>query len=93
MSSSETAPLTPSLSAEKQSTIELHLEKSNAMKPGIIWTLKSVMSGNSARLNENMNETLAAMFPEFEATKWFQMSRSKSIYVVNHGLDPSSNQF
>ena len=61
MSSSETAPLTPSLS-------------SDAMKAEIIWTLKSVMNGNSARLNKNMNETLVAMFPEFEATKSFQLS-------------------
>ena len=52
MSSSETAPSTPSLSTEKQSTIELHLEKSSATKVEIIWTLKSVISGYSARLNE-----------------------------------------
>ena len=44
------------------------------------------MSGYSARSNEDMNETLAAMFPEFEATKSFQMSRSKSMYVVIHSL-------
>ena len=66
-SSSEPAPSTPSVSAEKQSTIELHLKKSSATKAEIIWTLKSVMS-------EDMNEILAAMFPEFEATKSFQMS-------------------
>ena len=65
-SSNEVAPLTPSVSAEKQSTIELHLEKSSAAKAKIIWTLKSVMSGYSAHLNQ---ETLAAMFPEFKATK------------------------
>ena len=35
-----------------------------------------------------MNETWAAVFPEFEATKLFQMSWSKSMYVVNHGLAP-----
>ena len=52
MSSSETAPSTPSLSTEKQSTIELHLEKSSATKVEIIWTSKSVISGYSARLNE-----------------------------------------
>ena len=70
-SSSEPAPSTPSVSAEKQSTIELHLKKSSATKAEIIWTLKSVMSED---MNENMNEILAAMFPEFEATKSFQMS-------------------
>ena len=52
MSSNETAPSTPSLSTEKQSTIELHLEKSSATKVEIIWTLKSVISGYSAGLNE-----------------------------------------
>ena len=87
-SSSETAPSTPSVSAEKQSTIELHLEKSSATKAEIIWAMKSVMGGYSARLNEDMNETLAAIFPEFEATELIQMSRSKSIYVENHGLAP-----
>ena len=70
-SSSEPAPSTPSVSAEKQSTIELHLKKSSATKAEIIWTLKSVMSED---MNEDMNEILAAMFPEFEATKSFQMS-------------------
>ena len=84
-SSSEPAPSTPSVSAEKQSTIELHLKKSSATKAEIIWTLKSVMSED---MNEDMNEILAAMFPEFEATKSFQMSLSKSMYVVNHGLAP-----
>ena len=73
-SSSETTPSTLSASAEKQSTIEPHLEKSSATKAEIIWTLKSVMSGHSARSNDDMNETLAAVFPEFEATKLFQMS-------------------
>ena len=80
-SSSEAAPSTPSVSAEKQSTIELHLEKSNEAE--IIWTLKSVVrSGYSACSSEDMNETLAAKFPKFEATKSFQMSRSKSICIL-----------
>ena len=79
-SSSEAAPSTPSVSAEKQSTIELHLEKSNEAE--IIWTLKSVVSGYSAYSSEDMNETLAAKFPKFEATKSFQMSRSKSICIL-----------
>ena len=89
-SSSEAAPSTPSVSAEKQSTIELHLEKSNEAE--IIWTLKSVVSGYSACSSEDMNKTLAAKFPKFESTKSFQMSRSKSICILIHGLAPS-NQF
>ena len=79
--SSETAPL-----AEKQSTIELYLEKSSATKTEKSCTLKSVMSSYCARSNEKMNEILAAMFLKFEATKSFQMSQSKSMCVVNHGL-------
>ena len=72
--------------AEKQSTIELHLKKSSAMKAEMIWTLRSVMRSYSAYSNEDMNETLATMFPEFEATKSFQMSRLKSMYGQYHGL-------
>ena len=87
-SSSKASPSTPSVSAEKQSNIELHLENLKAAKAEIIWTLKSVMSGYFARSKEDMNETLAAMFPEFEAIKSFHMSRSKSMYDVNHGLVP-----
>ena len=88
MSSSETAPSIPSVSAEKQSTIDLYLEKSSATKAEIISTLKSVISGYSAGSNEDMNETLAVMFPEFEAIKLFQTSQSKSMHVVIHGLPP-----
>ena len=85
-STSETVPSTPSVWVEKQSTIELYLEKSIATKAEINWTLKLVMSGYSGHSNEDMNESLAAVFREFEATKSFQMSRSKPMYVVNHGL-------
>ena len=62
------------------------MEKSSATKGEINWILKSVMSGYSGHSNEDMNESLAAVFPEFEATKSFQISRSKPMYVVNHGL-------
>ena len=86
MPSSETAPSSPSVSTEKQSAIELHLEKSSTVKAEIIW--KSVLSDYSACLNEDINETLATMFPEFGATKLFQTSWSKSMYVVNNGLAP-----
>ena len=64
-SSSETALSTLSVSAVKQSTTELHLEKPSAAKTEIIWTLKSVTSDYSGHSIEDMNETLAAMFPEF----------------------------
>ena len=62
------------------------MEKSSATKAETNLTLKTVMSGYSGHSNEDMNESLAAVFPEFEATKLFQMSRSKPMYVVNHDL-------
>ena len=65
-----------------------YLEKSSATKAEIISAFKSVMSGYAAHSNEDMNETLAAMCPEFKATKSLQMSQSKSMYVVNYGLSP-----
>ena len=65
-----------------------YLEKSSTTKAEIISAFKSVMSGYAAHSNEDMNETLAAMCPEFKATKSFQMSQSKSMYVVNYGLSP-----
>ena len=54
-SSSETGPSTPSVSVEKESIIELHLERLSGTKAEIIWALKSVMSGYSARSNMDMN--------------------------------------
>ena len=65
-----------------------HLKKSRATKAEIIWAFNSVMSGYSAHSNEDINEALAAMCPEFKATKSFQMSQSKSMYAGNHGLTP-----
>lgn len=84
----EINPSNSEANTKEQSTLETHLERSGATKAEIVWSLKSVMSGFSARSNEDMNETLAEMFPEFETAKSFQMSRSKSMYVVNHGLAP-----
>ena len=68
--------------------MDLHLEKQNATKAEIIWSLKSVLSGFSNRSIDDMNETFATMSPECETARSFQMGRTKATYVVNHGLAP-----
>lgn len=46
------------------------------------------MSGFSARSCDDMSQTLAAMYPEVEEVKSFQMSQTKATCVINHGLAP-----
>ena len=60
----------------------------DSVKAEIIWTLKSVMSGYSIRSNDNLSETFSTMFPEFKSVKPFNVARTKSMYVINHGLAP-----
>ena len=54
----------------------------------IIWTLKTVMSGYSVRSNNDLSLTFAAMFPELKRT--FNLARTKSMYMINHGIAPYS---
>ena len=42
------------------------------------------MSGYSVRSNDYLSLTFAAMFPELKRT--FNMARTKSMYLINHGL-------
>ena len=89
--SSVTSPTTSPVSSQpgqNQSTIELHLKNTNTARAEIVWTLKSVLSGFSARSCDDMSQTLTAMYPEIHELKSFQMSRTKATYVVNHGLAP-----
>ena len=46
------------------------------------------MSGYSIRSNDDLFETFSAMFPEFKTVKLFSMARTKSLYVINHGIAP-----
>ena len=46
------------------------------------------MSGCSLWFNDNLGDTLCAMYTRVESVKNFSMARSKSIYNVNHGLAP-----
>ena len=66
----------------------MHLYNSDTIKAEIIWTLKSVMDGFSVRSNDELNETLSAMFPDSKIAGSFSMARTKSMYAINHGIYP-----
>ena len=45
------------------------------------------MGGCSGRFNDHINETFLAMFPDLKsAPNNFSLARTKSSYVINHGL-------
>ena len=44
------------------------------------------MSRYSVRSNDDLSPTLAAMFPELKGT--LKITRTKSMYVTNHGFAP-----
>ena len=73
---------------ESQKTLDMHLYNSDTIKAEIIWTLKSVMNGFSVRSNDELNETLSAMFPDSKIAGSFSMARTKSMYAINHGIYP-----
>ena len=68
---------------ESQKTLDMHLYNSDTVKAEIIWTLKSVMDGFSVRSNDELNETLSAMFPDSKIAGSFIMARTKSMYAFN----------
>ena len=45
------------------------------------------MSGVSVRFNDDIRETFNAMFPDINF-KDFSLNRTKSVFVINHGLAP-----
>ena len=64
------------------------LISTNSARAEIIWILKCVMNGYSIRSNDDLFEMFSAMFPEFKSVKLFSMARTKSMYVINHGIAP-----
>ena len=53
----------------------------------IIWILKCVMHSVLVRLNNDIRETYSAIFLDINF-KDFSLSRTKSMYVINHVLTP-----
>ena len=40
------------------------------------------------RSNDDLRKTFAAMFPQLKNLYKFNLARTKSMYVINHGLAP-----
>ena len=92
--SQQIALLHPSSEQErKQQTLDLHINNADVMKAEIIWILKSICSGYSNRSCEQLNCTLKAMFPDSKILEAFSMRRTKSMYMINHGLVPFLSHF
>lgn len=76
------------LPENNQETLDTFLITSTATKAEIIWSLKSVMSGFSNRSNDELSSTFAAMFPDSNIAKSFNLARTKAMYTITHGLAP-----
>ena len=75
--------------SSRQHTIESSCRTDTAStKTEIIWTLKSAINGFSVRSNDHLNDTFTVMFPDSDIARQFSMGRTKSMYVINHGLAP-----
>ena len=72
----------------KQQTLDLRVHNADVVKAEIIWILKSICNGYSNRSCEQLNSTLKAMFPDSKIAEAFLMGRTKSMYLINHGLAP-----
>ena len=77
----------------KQQTLDLHVHNADVVKAEIIWILKSICSGYSNRSCEQLNCTFKAMFPDSKIAEAFSMGRTKSMYMINHGLAPFLSHF
>ena len=75
---------------DRQSTItDIYSNSNSSIKAEIIWTLKCVMGGCSGCFNDDIDETFLAMFPDLKSVlNNFSLARTKSSYVINHGLAP-----
>ena len=73
------------LSTSGRSAMDNILSETNLTNWEIIWILKCVMSSVSVPFNNDIRETFIAMFPDI-TFKDFSLNRTKSMYVINHGL-------
>ena len=77
MQNKKTRQTLDSINFDRQSTIA-----------EIIWILKTVLSEHSMRSNDDPAKTYAGMFPRLKSLYNFNLARTKSMYVINHGLAP-----
>ena len=58
----------------------------DVVKAEIIWILQSICSGYSNRSCEQLNCSLKAMLPDSKIAEVFSVGRTKSMYMINHGV-------
>ena len=66
--------------------VDVHVHNADVVKAEIIWVLKSICSGYANRSCKQLNGTFKAMFPGSRIAEAFLMGRTKSMYMINHGL-------
>ena len=67
-----------------QQSLEECIGGSDSTKSEIVWILKSVVCGLSARNSDNMGNVFAVIFPESKIAKNFFLGRIKCGYRINH---------
>ena len=75
---------------DRQSTItDIYSSSNSSIKTEIIWILKCLIGGSSGRFNDDIGEIFLAMFPDLKSViNNFSLARTKSSYMINHGLAP-----
>ena len=91
--STDSIALFSSAEEGKQQTLDVHVHNAEVVKAEIISILKSICSGYSNRSCEQLNIALKAMFPDGKITEAFLTGRTKSMYMINHGLAPFLSGF
>ena len=72
--------------ADGQQTLKDVFASTYSVRAEIMWTLKNIMIGYSVCSNDDLSLTFAAMIHKL--TRTFNMARTKSMCVINHGLAP-----
>ena len=78
---------------KKENKRWINIHNADVVKAEIIGILKFICSGYSNRSCEQLNCTLKAMFPDSKIAEAFSMGRTKSMYMINHGLAPFLSHF
>ena len=73
-------------SEPSQQTIETFTANTQTMKAEIIWALKTVVSGLSDNWSNDISNCFHVTCPNNATAEQFSLGRTKSTYVVNHGL-------
>ena len=72
-----------------QQTLNSNIVTKSATTAEIIWALKSVLSGYSNSLCDDIANALKAMCPDSHIAKDFKLCHLKRMYIVNYGIATS----